>query len=94
MQSHVNGILKNRWDALTEDEKQVWKEWEVWDAKRYEHQLGIYENSRGSQGSQKKAKIVDDSTSIPKKTSNNTVFDQTTSKSSAGAFSIPKRRST
>jgi hypothetical protein len=84
-------MLKDRWDTLTEDGKQIWKEWEVWDAKRYEHQLGIYQNSHGSQGSPKRAKIFEE---ISKKTGNNTVLDQITSKSAAGAFSIPKRRST
>jgi hypothetical protein len=84
-------MLKDRWDALPEDGKQTWKEWEIWDAKRYEYQLGVYQKKNSYQGSPKKAKPVEE---IPKTTNNNTAVDHTTSKSAAGAFSIPKRRST
>ena len=90
LQNHVNGMLKDRWDALSDDGKQIWKEWEIWDAKRYEYQLGIYQKKNSNQGSPKKAKSVEE---IPKTTSNNTAVDHTTSKSATGAFSIPKRRS-
>lgn len=93
VQGHINGILKDRWDALTEDEKQVWKEWEVWDDKRYEHQLGVYEGNR--HGSPKRAKNAEDGALVvPKKSCdahNKTVLDRSTSNSS-GTFSIPKRR--
>jgi hypothetical protein len=95
VQGHVNGILKDRWDALTEDEKQVWKEWEDWDAKRYEYQLGVYEGNR--HGSPKRSKNGEDGAlTVPKKTSdanNKSVLDRSTSNSS-GTFSIPKRRNT
>jgi hypothetical protein len=92
-QDHVNGMLKDRWDALTENEKRVWKEWEVWDVKRYEHQLGIYEKKHGSPNSPKKAKNAEDRLAIPKKSSdiNKAVLDRSASNSSGG-FSIPKRR--
>jgi hypothetical protein len=53
--NHVNGMLKDRWDALTQDEKQVWNEWEIWDGKRYEHQLAIYHNPKNSSLSRKKS---------------------------------------
>eukprot|EP00580_Thalassiosira_gravida_P020027 CAMPEP_0201664602 /NCGR_PEP_ID=MMETSP0494-20130426/6012_1 /ASSEMBLY_ACC=CAM_ASM_000839 /TAXON_ID=420259 /ORGANISM="Thalassiosira gravida, Strain GMp14c1" /LENGTH=911 /DNA_ID=CAMNT_0048143393 /DNA_START=1 /DNA_END=2736 /DNA_ORIENTATION=- len=78
---HVNGILKDRWYALTEDEKHEWKVWEVWDAKRYEHQMDIYEN-KDNRKTTKKSKndapnMIDGLSSIPKKGS---------------AFSIPKKK--
>ncbi len=71
----VNGILKDRWYALTSDEKQVWKGWEVWDAKRYEYQSGIYEKrkqkkskSSKSSSSRSEVGVVEASgPSIPKK---------------------------
>ncbi len=64
----VNGILKDRWYALTSDEKQVWKGWEVWDAKRYEYQCGIYER-RNQKKSKSSSSSRNDggSSSIPKK---------------------------
>ena len=84
MQDHVNGILKDKWHNLTEDESYVWKEWEVWDAKRYEHQWDIYENKRSRA---KKAKNDDVSTSedglsVPKKSI----------PKKGGVFSIPKKK--
>lgn len=87
----VNGKLKDRWDSLTEDEKQVWKDWEVWDAKRYEHQLGTYESRHSSQGSQslKKSKIAEDAVSIPKIPKKS--GDHQRSDSQGSSFSIPKR---
>ena len=94
VQGRVNGILKDRWDALTENEKQVWREWEVWDDKRYEHQLAVYEGNR--HGSPKRAKNAEDGAAlvVPKKSCdahNKTLLDRSTSNSS-GTFSIPKRR--
>lgn len=41
-QDHINSILKERWYALTDDEQDTWRKWEVWDAKRYEHEVKIY----------------------------------------------------
>jgi hypothetical protein len=49
----VKSILLKRWKALNDDEKSVWWKWEVWDAKRYEHQLKVYEKNR-----RKKAKYI------------------------------------
>jgi len=79
VQDHVNVILKDKWYALTEDEKHEWKEWEDWDAKRYEHQLEIY-NQKKSGKKLKKATSDSSNLSIPKKSK------------SDGAFSIPKKR--
>lgn len=74
--------------ALTSDEKHVWKEWEVWDAKRYEHQWDVYGKKQNSKGTAKKAgksagtpgaeEALGPSSSIPKKNSS--------------AFHIPKKR--
>ena len=63
---HVNSILKDKWYALTDDEKQVWKEWEVWDAKRYEYQSGIYANRNKKKVKSSSPKKTD-GPSIPKK---------------------------
>jgi len=75
---HVNGILKDRWYALREDEKHVWKEWELWDAKRYDHQREIHENRQNEKITKRaKADASTKESSIPKKDD---------------AFSIPKKR--
>lgn len=85
----VNSMLKDRWYALTDDEKQVWKGWEVWDAKRYEYQSGIYEKrnqKKSKSGSPSKA----DGPSIPKK-----AIPKKPRKDSLGdssSLSIPKKR--
>jgi len=82
---HVNSILKDRWYALSEDEKHVWKEWEVWDAKRYEHQCSIYENR---QSRAKKAK----SNSPPREPPKDGVIPKKSIPKKDSAFSIPKKR--
>jgi SWI/SNF-related matrix-associated actin-dependent regulator of chromatin subfamily A member 5 len=33
----VNGILRDRFMSLSEDEKRTWRAWAAWDKKRYEH---------------------------------------------------------
>ena len=66
----------------------MWKEWEVWDAKRYEHQWDIYEKNQRK--SAKKAKRdpppmkdgIKDGLAVPKKKSTPPKED----------FSIPKKR--
>jgi len=82
----VNSMLRDRWYALTDDEKQVWKGWEVWDAKRYEYQLDIYETrnqKKSKSGSPNKA----DGPSIPKKS-----IPKKHSLGDGSSLSIPKKR--
>ena len=99
----VNSILKDRWYALNDEEKQVWKGWEVWDAKRYEYQAGIYEKrgqKKSKSSSPDKASIKgtasknshghDNGPSIPKKS-----IPKKPRKDSVGegsTLSIPKKR--
>lgn len=45
----VNDLLKDKWLALSEDEKGVWREWTEWDKKRYSRDVSIFE-SRRSEG--------------------------------------------
>ena len=85
----VNNTLKDRWYALTDDEKQVWKGWEVWDAKRYEYQSGIYEKrdrkkSRSGSSPNKADGPSIQKKSIPKKPRKESLGD--------GGLSIPKKR--
>ena len=84
-QDRINGILKERWYALTDEEKQVWKGWESWDAKRYEHQLGVYEKKQSHKPAKKAKKepppVKDETVSVPKK-----------SIPKKDAFSVPKKK--
>ena len=71
-QDRVNSILKERWYALTDDDKHKWKGWESWDAKRYAFQMEVYEKKQGR--ANKKVKSNDDAPpnmkdgiSVPKK---------------------------
>lgn len=63
---HINSILKERWYALTDDEQDTWREWEVWDAKRYEYQMKIYYKEAESPSAATYASAVP-AMSIPKK---------------------------
>ena len=45
--SKVNQILKKKWFALSSKDKIIWKIWENWDKKRYEHQLDMFEKVNG-----------------------------------------------
>jgi hypothetical protein len=84
----VNGMLKDRWYALTDDEKQVWKGWEVWDAKRYEYQSGIYEGRKQKKTKSSNSPSKADGPSIPKKS-----IPKKARKDSLGdGLSIPKKR--
>jgi len=74
----VNSKLKDRWYALTDGEKHEWKEWEVWDAKRYEYQLCIFEKK-----DQKKSKSSSPSIKVNASTSNDSAMKD--------GPSIPKR---
>ena len=48
----VHGILKARWLEVSDEEKHTWRAWGVWDKKRYERDLAIFEaaQSNGANG--------------------------------------------
>jgi hypothetical protein len=61
LQNKVNGILKERWFGLDADEKAVWKKWQVWDERRYNYQVRLFERKhkkkqQKGKGSPKKRK--------------------------------------
>jgi hypothetical protein len=45
-QNRVNAILKDRWDKLKVDDKEVWRQWTEWDKKRYAREKVVYERAR------------------------------------------------
>ncbi|KAL9188329.1 hypothetical protein ACHAXT_006707 [Thalassiosira profunda] len=65
--------------------KECGKGWEAWDAKRYEHQLGVYEKKRSHKPAKKAKKesppSKDETVSVPKK-----------SIPKKDAFSVPKKK--
>ncbi len=44
----VNGILKQKWHEMSDDEKNIWKKWQVWDQLRYNRDCAIYKNPKKS----------------------------------------------
>lgn len=56
----VNGILRDKWLASSDDDKQIWRKWAAWDKKRYARDLGIYEEAqKTSNGNSTKANTSD-----------------------------------
>jgi hypothetical protein len=45
-QKRVNAILKDRWEKLAEDDKEVWRQWTEWDKKRFARDQSIYERAK------------------------------------------------
>jgi len=43
LQNKVNGILKERYFGLDANEKAKWKKWQVWDERRYNFQVRLFE---------------------------------------------------
>jgi hypothetical protein len=68
-QNKINGILKQRWIDMPEDEKQVWREWAEWDKKRFTHEMAIFENGPPKETEQTPDEIEDNTVQvhIPKK---------------------------
>ena len=44
----VNGILKERWLELTDEEKDYYRRWTEWDKKRFAHEQAIFDKRRSS----------------------------------------------
>jgi hypothetical protein len=67
LQDHINSILKDRWYDLTDKERDTWRDWEVWDAKRYEYQMKIYAKKDEPSSSVSTPALSIPKKSIPKK---------------------------
>lgn len=39
----LNGMLKDRWTELSEDDKAVWREWTEWDKQRYSRDVQVFD---------------------------------------------------
>ena len=71
-QQKINGILKEKWHTLPDDEKDTWRAWCEWDKQRYSHESSIFDEA-GKGGSveaakvPKKRKLSTEGPSVPKK---------------------------
>ena len=61
----VNGILKEKFMALSDEEKGPYRAWAAWDKKRYQRDVQIYE-SKGASGSKRRAS-EGEAVHVPKK---------------------------
>lgn len=46
MKHTVNGILKERWFSISDEDKKTWKAWEEWDVKRFARDTAIHQNAK------------------------------------------------
>jgi hypothetical protein len=97
LKSRVNRILKDQWFALSEEDMLIWKTWENWDAKRYAHDLSVFELVKKNR--EKKRRVDHDRSldngsssgiSIPKKQKSDTTGDATNG--APVLYSIPKKK--
>lgn len=72
----LNGLLKDRWTDLSEDDKTVWREWTEWDKQRYLRDLQVFDRWKDKQDDMK-------AIHIPKKRKGSP---------DPSNFSIPKRK--
>jgi len=65
----VNRLLKEGWQGLSEDAKEVFRGWTEWDKKRYDRDLAIFESRRHGDGDTAAAEQEDSMKAIhvPKK---------------------------
>jgi len=70
----VNGILREKFTALTDEERQVYRGWASWDKQRYARDLEIFEKSKHNDGTRdkknpipKKRNASGSLSSVPKK---------------------------
>lgn len=79
-QRKINELLKDKWLKMTEDDKEIYREWSEWDRKRFMRDRAIYKNKHGQgNGSElvdgvhvpkkRKSSIGEGSDSVPKKKS-------------------------
>lgn len=89
-QGKINGILKERWINLSDKEKNVWKQWQIWDNLRYKRDCIIYDAKHSQKVSHKSdnRKAQTGASDSPKK------VEEPKSKDGAqrSTFHIPKKK--
>ena len=80
----MNSILKEKWFALSRDDKSVWKKWEAWDAERYKRDLKLFEDA-------KRSKRSSSNNTVTGKSKRDTGIAEKTPMSDQG-LSVPKKK--
>ena len=81
----INGILKDMWINSTDDERNVWKKWQIWDNLRYRRDCKIYEAKQ----SQATSRHIDANQS---QNDEKSVSMKESSEKSQSSFHIPKKK--
>lgn len=55
----MHGKLRDRWVALEDEEKRVWRRWASWDKRRHERDFVIYRAAKNSDSRKKTEETVD-----------------------------------
>jgi len=94
----VNGILKQKWNEMPSEEKDVWKKWQVWDQLRYNRDLAIHRTPKKSQRLVNQEHTTEDSISdIPNKRKGDDDVESDKPQSVPNpdtSFHIPKKKRT
>ena len=72
----IHKLLKEKWEGLDDEEKDIWKRKEAWDKKRFDHESKIFKEKSGSRFlisdvADEDMNVVEGSNSIPKKSRRN-----------------------
>ena len=89
----MNKILKEKWLAFSDEEKQMWKKWQEWDAKRYERDIKIYERKMRKSDEELVGAGNELEDNPPPKVKKEEIMEDD-EKDAKGSFHIPKKKRT
>ena len=81
----VNRALKDRWFEMPDEDKDVWKKWQVWDRLRHKRDMAIYRKPKKTEASNENNNIEN----IQKRQRDSV---QAVESSSNTSFHIPKKK--
>ncbi len=94
----VNHILKEKWFDLSDEDRETWKKWQIWDRLRYKRDVAIFRNPRRNEAKHRRADEVsttmdnDASIQIPKRHRRDSEPAAERSGDGSVSFHIPKKR--
>jgi hypothetical protein len=77
----VNEVLRDQWLDLSDEDKDVWRQWATWDKKRYERDLTLHEE-KGENEPSPKHQVTEDMDT----------FQKDALEDSMKAVHVPKKR--
>ena len=89
-QEKIHGLLKQKWQGLSQKEKNVWRKWEAWDKLRYERDCIVYEQRQSQPNQNGDENNANGDTTVPKKRENPHNNDD--DKAQQSSFHIPKKK--